>query len=60
MPATLPRTWSAWSLKRLRKAEGILNGLTLGRDTPALIAKDGRTEGGHPDHPPRVLIIVDG
>lgn len=46
MPATLPRTWSAWSLKRLRKAEGILNGLTLGRDTPALIAKDGRTEGG--------------
>ena len=26
----------------------------------ALIAKDGRTEGGHPDHPPRVLIIVDG
>jgi hypothetical protein len=30
MPMTLPRTWSAWSLKRLRKAEGIVIGLGSG------------------------------
>jgi len=34
MPAILDRTWSAWSLKRLRRAEGIVAQFQSGGGDP--------------------------
>ena len=50
MPATLLRTWSAWSLKRLRKAEGMVTGARFrrrrGRAALSLILDARRGTGG--------------